>query len=91
MKKKIVFSTQYKKDFKCYRHNTKMLEVLMQVILLLENGLPLPISMRPHKLTGNYAGCLECHIGNDFLLIWVDENDNTVHLLRLGSHSELFS
>lgn len=41
-------------------------------------------------LTGNYAGCMECHIDGDFLLIWIDEAENTIGILRLGSHSELF-
>lgn len=31
---------------------------------------------------------MECHIEDDFLLIWID--DDIVELVRLGSHSELF-
>ena len=33
---------------------------------------------------------MECHVGNDFLLIWVDEQRDIIELVRLGSHSELF-
>ena len=33
---------------------------------------------------------MECHIENDTLLIWIDEELNIIKLLRLGSHSELF-
>ena len=33
---------------------------------------------------------MECHIENDTLLIWFDKNNNTIELVRLGSHSELF-
>ena len=33
---------------------------------------------------------MECHIQNDFLLIWIDKDARTVKLVRLGSHSELF-
>ena len=27
---------------------------------------------------------------DDFLLIWIDETTNTIKLLRLGTHHELF-
>lgn len=33
---------------------------------------------------------MECHVEGDFLLIWIDEASNTIGVLRLGSHSELF-
>ena len=41
-------------------------------------------------LTGNYSGCMECHVEGDFLLIWIDETNKRIGVLRLGSHSELF-
>lgn len=66
------------------------MESLTAVVSLLENGLPIPAVMRPHKLVGNYRGCMECHIENDTLLIWIDFNVNMIKLLRFGSHSELF-
>ena len=45
---------------------------------------------KPHELTGNYKGCMECHVGNDFLLIWIDTSKDVIEVIRLGSHSELF-
>ncbi|MBD5421039.1 MAG: type II toxin-antitoxin system YafQ family toxin, partial [Bacteroides sp.] len=50
----------------------------------------IPKNFKPHMLTGDYAGCMECHIQGDFLLIWLDEQTNDIDLVRLGSHSELF-
>ncbi|MCM1349455.1 MAG: type II toxin-antitoxin system YafQ family toxin [Firmicutes bacterium] len=41
-------------------------------------------------LTGNYAGFMECHVENDFLLIWFDPDSDQIDLIRIGSHSELF-
>ena len=41
-------------------------------------------------ITGEYKGCLECHIQGDFLLIWYDEKSGIIELVRLGSHSDLF-
>lgn len=41
-------------------------------------------------LTGDYNGCMECHIEGDFLLIWIDPNTDEIDLVWLGSHAELF-
>nr|WP_183695740.1 type II toxin-antitoxin system YafQ family toxin [Alloprevotella rava] len=57
---------------------------------LCEHG-KVPRKNRPHSLLGEYKGCMECHVENDFLLIWMDETKGIIKLLRLGSHSELFS
>ena len=46
--------------------------------------------MKKLQLHGDYKGCMECHIQGDFLLIWVDEVNDIIELVRLGSHSELF-
>ena len=88
--KKLIYSTQFKKDFKCYRKNAQKMELLLKVLQMLAKGCPIPSEMRPHALKGDYQGCIECHIGNDFLLIWMDESNSIIRLLRLGSHSELF-
>ena len=88
--KKLIYSTQFKKDFKRYRKFPKKMESLLAVLQLLAKGEPIPSEMRPHALKGDYQGCIECHIGNDFLLIWMDESATIIRLLRLGSHSELF-
>ena len=45
---------------------------------------------KPHKLHGIYEGCIECHVEDNFLLIWIDETTNIIKLLRLGTHHELF-
>ncbi len=84
------YSTQYKKDFKKYRYHTQKLEKLLEVLRILENGRSLPLKFKAHKLVGKYKDCMECHIEGDFLLIWFDENNDIIELLRLGSHSELF-
>ena len=66
------------------------MQALLSVLQLLAKGDSIPAEMRPHALKGDYKGCIECHIGNDFLLIWMDESASIIRLLRLGSHSELF-
>ncbi|MDE5727624.1 MAG: type II toxin-antitoxin system YafQ family toxin [Duncaniella sp.] len=83
-------STQYKKDLKRIRNNPKKAEALLTVLKMLEWEIPIPEEYRPHMLTNDYAGCMECHIQGDFLLIWIDQDTNQIDLVRLGSHSELF-
>lgn len=88
--KRVVFGTKAKKDLKRLKHDKRKMAALYVVLDLLMNGDDLPESYRMHNLTGNYEGCLECHIGNDYLLIWRDEAGETLYVLRIGSHSELF-
>ena len=54
-------------------------------------GEPLPEKNRDHQLSGDYAGCRECHITPDWLLIYeVDGDELILYLTRTGSHSDLF-
>lgn len=57
---------------------------------MLVNGLPIPTENRPHVLTGNYRGYMECHVESDTLLIWWDKEEGIIKLIRFGTHSELF-
>ena len=88
--KKLQPTTQYKKDYKRIRNNAQKVKDLKEILKKLMNEEPIPAEYLPHKLTGNYKGCMECHIQNDFLLIWIDEENDIIELVRLGSHSELF-
>ena len=81
-------STRYKKDLKKYAKQSDKMESLLEIIDKLKNEEPIPRIFKPHILKGDYKGCWECHIEDDFLLIWID--DNYVELLRLGTHPELF-
>ncbi len=88
--KYVVPTTRYKKDLKRYRNNTDKLRTLKRILDLLREEQNIPNEFKPHYLKGEYIGCLECHIENDFLLIWRDEENDIIKLIRLGSHSELF-
>ena len=88
--KEIRYTSQYKKDLKRFLNQPKKLNALQEVIDKLKNEETLPKKYRLHTLKGEYTGCWECHIEGDFLLIWFDEENNTLALFRLGSHSELF-
>lgn len=79
---------QFRKDLKRYRNDKTKLEKLYDIVGYLERCEDVPKEFKPHMLSGDYAGHMECHVENDFLLIWID--DEVVKLVRLGSHSELF-
>lgn len=74
-------STQYKKDLKRIRNNPKKAEALLEVLNMLKNEIPIPDEYKPHMLTNDYAGCMECHIQGDFLLIWIDQETNEIDLV----------
>ena len=81
----------FRKDTeRCLKRGYDM-ELLKRAIRLLEADGKLPSSYRPHKLSGNYEGCWECHIKGDWLLIW--EQDDTAFTLLFtgtGTHADLF-
>jgi len=92
-KYKITLSGKFKKDFKRYRRRPRELDAIAKALEFLENGSSsIPQSMGPHKLIGNYRDLWECHAMPDLLLIWEQEDEpiNEIHLIRLGSHSEVF-
>lgn len=83
-------TSQFKKDLKRYKHRSEIIDKLEDILKLLVNNLPIPEENRPHLLTGNYKGYMECHVESDTLLIWLDKKDGIIKLVRFGSHSELF-
>lgn len=88
--KELRYTRQFKKDLIRFLNQSKKLKELNIVLDMLRNEITLPEKYRLHILKGEYSGCLECHIESDFLLVWYDEESDTIALLRLGSHSELF-
>ena len=78
------------KDLKRYVNQPIKLKKLYQLVDLLRRDIPLPATYRPHRLIGDYAGYMECHIEGDFLWIWYDKEADIVKLIRLGNHYELF-
>ena len=88
--KTLKLTSQFKKDLKRIQNNPKKLEHLEAVLRILQKGEALPSGYKVHFLIGDYKGCMECHVENDLLLIWIDEIQQIIKLIRLGKHSELF-
>ncbi len=88
--KEIRKTTQFKKDFKRYKNNKEFIELLFRLICRIAEGESIPEEFDPHPLKGDWKNYTECHVENDTLLIWYDNDKEIVELIRLGSHSELF-
>ncbi len=88
--REIVFTSQFKRDYKKRSRESGLDEALTTVVDKLVIGDALPAKFRDHTLKGGYAGCRECHLKPDLLLIYV-QTANELRLIRLGSHSDLFA
>lgn len=85
----VIRSKRFKKDAKKAERSNVDLSSAKDVISKLLNGVELEERYKDHALQGKYKGYRECHVRPDLLLIY-KQNQNELHLHRLGSHSELF-
>lgn len=90
----IGYSGRFKKDLKIIKkRSVANFEELRAFIKELQNyGYQgLKPKHKPHKLSGNFSKHWECHVINDLLLIWLqNESDKKILLVRTGTHSDLF-
>lgn len=85
----IVQTKKFKKDFKKYQHNKKVIEELDNILDFLERQKSLSKKYKDHSLSGKYVDARDCHILNDVVLIYRISTER-IFLERIGSHSELF-
>ena len=91
MKYTIKFTSQFKKDVKRLKKQSKNINLLFDVIEQLANGIILDKKYNAHKLSGNLDGIMECHIENDFLLEYQYYDEQLILMcVRASSHNELF-
>ncbi len=91
MKYTVKPSKKFQKDLKRAKKRGYDIDLITEVIKILANGEALPKKYNDHKLSGNYAGCRECHITPDWLLIYeIADNELILYLTRTGTHSDLF-
>lgn len=87
----VEYTNRFKKDLKrCVKRGLDLRKAL-HAIKLLECDGELPLSYRPHKLSGNKKGQWECHIEPDWLMVWEQNNEHmTLLFLQTGTHSDIF-
>ena len=83
---------QFKRDYKREakgQHRSTLDAEFVPVLLALANDVPLEPRHHDHGLTGNWSDHRDCHLKPDLVLIYRKPDDDTLQLVRLGSHSEL--
>ncbi|MDO4633451.1 MAG: type II toxin-antitoxin system YafQ family toxin [Eubacteriales bacterium] len=84
-------TTIFQRDLRRAKKRGYDISLLTGIIKMLAAGEPLPVKNRDHVLSGNYAGCRECHITPDWLLVYeIDGDELILYLTRTGTHSDLF-
>ena len=93
----VVASSRFKKDLKLAIKRGLDISLLDEIVTTLQKGEPLPAKNKDHALVGNYAGCRECHIQPDWLLLYLKEYDDKIKknvlvliLVNTGTHSDIF-
>ena len=82
---------KFKRDYKCLQKRGYNVDLLDEVVRMLAAGKPLPPKYRDHPLSGDYAGCRECHMATDWLLVYEAwQEEPILYLMRTGTHSDLF-
>jgi len=91
VKYRISFGSKFKRDFKTIQKRGYPINQIIVVFEMLENTGNLSERYTPHKLSGNYVNCWECHLRQDWLLIWeCNEDQKEIRMIRTGTHSDLF-
>jgi len=81
-----VFNNNFKK---LKKSGIEFIDVLDEVITLVRNNKKLPTKYKDHKLKGDMREFKECHIKNDLLLVYKNNKD-TIILVNIGTHSDIF-
>ena len=82
-------TTRFKRDIKRARRRGRDATKVKTLVEKLVAGRQLEQRYRAHHLIGGSSGLMECHIEPDWLLIW-QEDEQTVTLVRTGTHADLF-
>ena len=90
MKYKIRAEKTYRKQYKLLKKRGYNTELLDDVVLKLANGEMLSPKNRDHPLQGDRRGYRDCHIKDDWILIYkIDKGLLTLILSETGKHSDL--
>ena len=90
MKYAVRITSRYKKSLKKMLKRGKDIKKISAVVRMLANGETLPPQFCDHALVGDLVGFRDCHIENDWVLIYKIQNDVLILTLAdTGTHSDL--
>ena len=87
--RKVVLKSQFERDWRKWVAGTPVEEEARSVMTCLAEDRPLAAKNRDHPLKGPWAGCRDCHVRGDLVVIY-SLLPGLVVFHRIGSHSELF-
>ena len=92
MKYQVIQSARFRKSLKRMLSRGKDGAKLEAVVLRLANGETLPPQCRDHALSGDLTGLRDCHIENDWILLYFygEAGELILTLTDTGTHSDLF-
>jgi mRNA interferase YafQ len=82
------FKRDYKREL-AGRHGKTLANDLTEIVKRLVMDLPLDRRRVDHPLAGQWKDHRDCRVKPDLVLIYRKPDDDTLQLVRLGSHSEL--
>jgi mRNA interferase YafQ len=82
------FKRDYRRELKG-QHGKALVTELPKLLRELAFDQPMAAAWRDHALTGDWKDHRDCHVKPDLVLIYRKPDDETLELVRLGSHSEL--
>jgi len=89
-KYKLQPTARFKKNVRLLKKRGYDLSLLREVVVQLANGATLPEQYGDHPLKGNRKGYRDCHIQNDWVLIYkIDKDILTLVLSETGTHSDI--
>lgn len=85
------FKKDIERDKKSGKFSTDDFTVLKEIMSALLNDEELHEKHKNHPLKGEWDGAYECHIKNDWLLVYqLSSEMSSITFIRLGSHAQIF-
>lgn len=90
MKYAVRLTSRYKKSLKKMLKRGKDIKKIVAVVEILAKGETLPPQYKDHALVGDLVGTRDCHIENDWVLLYQIKNGILIlTLVDTGTHSDL--
>jgi len=81
---------KFKRDMSKAIFSDSQFNKYIKYLNLLIDNQELPIEAKNHSLKGEWKGFYEFHIGGDLLIIYHYLDNQTLELIRIGTHNQLF-
>ena len=85
-----LYTKPFRKQYKLMIKRGMQIDKLIEIMDMIINEQPLPAKHFNHPLHGKWEGSFDCHIQNDWILIYKPNyTEHTVTFQCTGTHSDL--